>query len=244
MQPKPQRKKPGPSLFLHEIKGITQALAEAKAASYKVRIDMWFAPVHTLCGFKVRTMTVLDYVLLEHSNALIGKPLEPTIEQVARFLWLLSPEMQWWEKHPRTSRHFPSLRQWSNFKHSVKVMDTFGENMPESSEPIVLAIYDYMALMFEDQPAYCSKGKESKSVYLASWFDRIRNQYACSLEECWSMPIPQLFQSLKAINSRLYPEVPQAENSEAKTMAKVLNALNNGATYDDLRNGRITFDEN
>jgi hypothetical protein len=239
MQPAP--KAPLKSILISEIRGISEALQEAKVQRYKTRIEMWFSPLHDICGFKARTMTVLDYVILERSGALIGKPLEPTREQICRFLWIMSPERKWWDDHPFLSRHFPTLRNFSCFRHGVKVGDVVGLG-EEHSEPVVLAIYSYMETMFEDQPAYCAKGKESPSVYLASWFDRLRSQYACSLEECWNMPLPQLFQSLKAINCRLYPEVPSADNSSAKIMSKVFEALKNGATFEDLRSGRVAFD--
>jgi len=242
MEPTPHRRRPGPSIFLQDVKGFAEALANAKESSYKSRLDMWLAPWHNVCGFKLKTLTVMDYIVLEYQNSPFIHRREPTPKELIDFLWILSPNLEWWTRQNWWAKHLPSLRQFAAYRFGCKAARRFCANMPASSEPLVKSAYQYIDLMFGEQPSYAAKGKDSPLVFLCGWFDLLRSEYHCSMEECWAMPIPQLFQIMKAIRLRRYPQVPDVANSEARVMAKVLKALNSKtATMDDLKSGRVNL---
>ena len=234
------RHKCGPSLRLDQIAGLNEALVEAKREQFKTREDGWLELTHDICGFKSRTMTVRDYILLERHQSPFLYRKEPRMSDLALFLWVLSPQFDRWCNR----KHFIFLQHIHAFFYGKIVQWKFGRNIPESSEPAVVECFKYIDKMFFDCPASTRGSSESCLTYMAGWFDQLQSEYGTGEEQIWKMGLPRLFQSLQAITRRNNPSTPQFNQKTDRVKLYIMNGLRSGKfTMEQLREGKFDKDE-
>ena len=228
------------SLSFNSIPGLNEAIDKAKELQFKTREDSLLGLEQNLLGFRVRTMTILDYVLLDRHQSPFVNRIEPAMSDLALFLWVLSPAYSKWRAGIGWRKLVPFLQPVAAYLYSRKVGKAFGKNIPESSEPIVLKCFDYINKMFFDSPPGMAKGGESCLCYLTGWFDSMQSEYHCSDEKVWSMGLPELFQRLTAIRRRNNPSVPTFNKGEDSIKLFVLRGLRSKEfTMEDLASGRF-----
>lgn len=216
--------------------GVREALETARSRQFVTRENSLLNLTYDLCGFKVRTMTVSDYVLLERSQSPFILRREPDMEALAKFLWILSPRFYQWNGE----RWFSFLHSVAAFFHGRKVARKFGKNIPESSELVVVAAFDYIDTMFFDSPASLAKGQESCLSYLTGWFDAMQSEYHFTSEQVWQMGLPELFQRLKAMQRRYNPSMPSFNKLQDSVTLFVIRGLRSKEfTLEDLKAGRV-----
>ena len=233
--------RPQPSLPLSDIPGLTEALAAAKSKQLVTRENSLLNLTYDICGFKVRTMTVLDYVLLERIGSPFVSRSEPTLDELAMFLWILSPQFPKWNRR----KWLAFLQPVAAFIHGRKVRAMFGKNIPTTSEAAVEAAFGYIGAMFYDSPPGLAGGRESCLSYLTSWFDSIQHEYpAFTSEKVWEMGLPELFQRLNAIRLRNNPSVPSFNKGTDAVKLFILRGLRSKEfTIQDLAQGRVKMPE-
>lgn len=225
-----------PSLSFDQIQGLAEAISEARHNQFVTRENSLLNLTYDLCGIKVRTMTVSDYVLLERIGSPFVSRIEPTLYDLALFFWILSPNFPKWNKR----RWLAWLRPLANFIHGKKVKRKFGKDMPATSEPVVVKAFEYIDVMFFDSPPSMANGQESCLSYLTGWFDMMQSEYHFSSEQVWDMGLPELFQRLNAIRQRNNPSVPQFNKGTDAVKLFVLRGLRSKEfTMDDLKDGKV-----
>lgn len=239
------RQKLQPGKMLCELPGVMEALQRAQARQMRTRENSLLDLTYDLCGLKVRTMTVLDYVLLDRNNSPFVRRLEPSLDDLAFFLWALSPQFLKWTERRGWRRWFPFLERLEAFFHGRKVRRMFGRNMPETSEPVVIAAFEYIDVMFFDRPPSMAGAGESPLAFLTSWFDSMQSEYHFPSEQVWKMGLPELFQRLAAIRQRRMPHVPDFNRDTDAVNFFILRGLRSKAfTLDDLAAGKVEFPKN
>lgn len=237
------------SICLNAIPGLAEAIAKAKSEQFKVRENSLLGFSSDICGFKVRNLTVRDYVLLDRYCSPFINRTVPTMEDLAFFLWVLSPVFGLWGYGVGWRQHFPTVRIFLAYLHGRKVRKAFGKNIPETSEPAVVACFDYINKVFFDSPPSLGTGGESCICYLVGWFDALQSEYHISSESIWEMGLAELFQRLKAISHRRNPDQPNFNPNTDAVKAWVLRGLRSKQfTMEELAKGSVklpdTFERN
>lgn len=228
------------SISLGLIPGLNESLAIARHKQFITRENSLLNLPYDICGIKVRTMTILDYILLERSHSPFISRQEPTLEEIAFFLWALSPEFISYTGRTGWRGWLYFLEPVEAFFHGRKVKRMFGLNMPASSEPAVVKSFEYIDTMFYDSPPALASGQESCLGYLTGWFDAMQSEYHFSSEQVWSMGLPELFQRLNAIRQRNNPNVPQFNKDTDDVKLFILRGLRSKEfTIDDLSSGKV-----
>jgi hypothetical protein len=229
------------SLALKDIPGLPEALSKARRKQADIRESAMLNLSHNICGFTVRAMTVKDYVLLDKVGSPFISRVEPTMEDLGLFLWILSPQFL---KLSNRSGWIGLLQPVAAFLYARKVNKAFGHNIPESSESAVVHCFGYIDKMFFDSPACIAKGGESCLSYLTSWFDSIQSEYHIPTEEVWGMTLPELFQRLAAIRQRHNPQSPTFNKETDAVKLWILRGLRSKEfSLDDLKGGRVIIPE-
>lgn len=230
------------SFALHEIPGYGAALAEARQRLQTAREAAWLDLPHTIGGFPVRPMTVADFVLLDQRRSPFLFRTAPTLDDLKVFLWVLSPAYGRWLFGGRVRRALPTVQHLQAFLHGQRVHRALGRNVPESSEPACVEAFRYVDEMFLDAPPQSRAGGESCACYLGGWFDALQSEHHLTSDEIWRMPLPQMFQRLKAITRRHNPGVPEFNAYVDKLNGFVLTGLRNKEfTQDDLLAGKVAM---
>ena len=233
--------KPIKSLSLADIPGVAEALSKAKARQQMARENSMLNLTHDICGFKIRTLTIRDYVVLDRLGCPFIARREPTLEDLSMFLWVMSPGFNRWLDR----KWFSFFQPVAAFLHTCKVRRKFGRDIPATSEPAVIACFDYVNLMFYDSPPSMAGGQESCLSYLTGWFDAMQGEYRMTSEQVWAMPLPELFQRLNAIRQRRYPHVPSFNKGTDSVKIFILRGLRSKEfTLEDLSAGRVNFPDN
>ena len=228
------------SLALFEIKGMAEALSSARQHQLITRENSLLNLTYDLCGVTVRTMTIRDYVLLERIGCPFLSRLEPDMESIAMFLWVLSEQFQKWADAAGWRGLVPTFQPVAAFVHARKIRRKFGKSIPETSEAVVVKAFEYIDTMFFDSPPALGNGQESCLSYLTGWFDAIQSEYKFSSEQVWSMGLPELFQRLNAIHLRKSSHVPQFNKGTDSIKLFILRGLRTKEfTLEDLAQGRV-----
>jgi hypothetical protein len=233
------------SICLNSIPGLNEAMAKARANQYRTRESSLLNLTHDLLGFKVRTLTIRDYVLLDRQHSPFLNRREPNAIELGFFLWVLSPQFDLWCNQVGWRKWFPSLQPFQAFFYGRWVQKRFLKNPPETSEDIVIKCFEYIDQMFFDAPASVKGGGESCLCYLTGWFDMIQSEYCFPTEKMWEMGLPELFQRLNAIRLRHNPGIPQFNKNTDAIRLFVLRGLRSKEfTMEDLADGKIKFPAN
>lgn len=214
---------------------------KAKESQFRTRENAMLNLTYDLCGVTVRTMTVRDYVLLERSHSPFTNRVEPTMADLAIFLWMMSPQFPKWCER----RIIGFLQPVAAYFHGRKTRNLFGKNIPASSEPVVVKCFEYIDTMFFDAPPSIKGGSESGLTYLTGWFDTLQSEYNFTSDQIWNMGLPELFQRLAAIRQRQNPNQPTFNKGTDDVKAWVLRGLRSKTfTMDDLAGGKVKIPEN
>lgn len=219
-------------IALSQVPGLREAVARQN----QKRESAWKDLTFDLLGFKLRAMTVRDFALLDHFGSPFICGRTPGIGDLTFFLWALSPECERWNRRRlQWGRSFHAFLHARQVKKAVKDSEVF-------LKAVKLA-FDYVRETFLDAP---SGGKEqSKICYLASWFDLIQHEYHLPDAEVWRMPLAQMFQRIRAIQSRNGVDAPSFARAEERVKQWLVEGIRGGRfTYDDLKNGKVRFEDN
>ena len=228
---------------LNQVPGWREALERARRKTEIAREAAWKNLPRKILSFDVRIITVRDYVVLDHFGSPFVFRKEPQVCDVAWFLWSMSPTCQRWnERKSQTFRSFSAWAYTRRVTRSIRSQERFDE--------AATAIFRFVEDMFLDAPPAARAGGNSGVFYLASWFDAIQNEQGLSDEAVWSMPLPQMFQRLKAIEARNGDRKPSFNREEDALKGFISRGIADGEfTYDDLRSGKakerlMNFDSN
>ena len=232
-------------IALGRIPGLQEAIQKARAKQHRQREVAWKGLGFNLLGVHLRTMTVSDYVILDHYGSPFINRQVPEMADLAFFCWALSRERVAWD-----SRRFQFGRSFEAFCYARKIARKFRRDIPENHagkvcfQEAVTQAFQYVEDMFLDAPPGCD-GSPSGLCYLASWFDAIQSEHKIDEPAILAMPLPQLFQRLKAIRLRKGDKVPSFDRFEDEVKAWVQKGIaGNKFTYEDLAAGRVKFGEN
>lgn len=226
-------------IVLSKVPGYREALAKARIAQAKARDNAWKNLPVMIGGFSLRIMTVRDFVILDHYGSPFLYRQQPTVADIAFLFWTLSAQCNNWNES-KGLRKFSCLRgieAWL-FTHGVV------KSLPDIK--VAQACFKYIQDIFADAPAHQDKGPESCNVsYLAYWFDLMQAEHNLSVEDIWRLPLPQLFQRIRTINMRKGCRVPMFNPMEDKLKAWIQAGISSKRfTFDDLKSGRVRFEDN
>lgn len=157
-------------------------------------------------GFPVRIMTPRDYARLVcgRSPFLVGGV--PTLEAVAQFLWMLSPD----------------------FTSDAEARDEFFARVLAAPDDAALVseIEEYLDMVFCDMPPGKSGQKENARIASlpATLADIFENEYHWPPGAIDTQPIPALFQRLACIRHRHNPKLPVFDPARTRAVGARLRA--------------------
>lgn len=228
------------SFALNDIPGYREALATARRQMSETRENAWLALPETIGGFTVRLMTVADYALLDRQRSPFLYRLAPTLDDLKIFLWVLSPSYGRWLFGGDWRRQFPTVEAAVAFLYGQRIQRRLGRNLPESAEAAAVACFKYVDKLFLDAPPQAKNNGPSSGCFLAGWFDALQTEHKLTSEEIWRMPLPQMFQRLKAITQRHRQDVPDFNRFEDQLNGFVLRGLvRKEFTQEDLLAGKV-----
>jgi len=250
-------------LALRDIPGLSELLEQGREVETETREDAWLGITRVIAGKRVRVMTVQDYTaLLQFASPLLQRRL-PTPDELAFFLWVLSPEIELWNEQRgwRKWGCFARLERWQSRRHGRAVRSVLQLKELEEQEaqwrsksklpftlpdeaPFTIAVnqaFKYVNELFLDRPPGLKKEHgRSGLCYLTSWFDILQSEYHMPEEAIWRMKIPVLFARLKAIQARHNAKVPDFHADCDKILQRLMQGLREAKyTEDDLRAGRV-----
>jgi hypothetical protein len=237
------------------------AYREARRKDQMLRDREFAGCSYFIGGIRVRPMSLRDLHILEEIRCPFLYRKWPTNRELALFLWLLSPEIEkWHDERGWRKQWLAGLEYWQSFLHGRRCRKLLrfrqfekavaalkpGENftLPENS-PIAHAIkqaFNYMDVMFRDGPQGHGGG-ESYFSHLAGWCDVIRSEYKCPESEVMTMPLPKLWQVLRAIQKRKDPAATWSSPECDRIRKSVKTAIKSGRfTLQDFIAGKPKWD--
>ena len=216
--------RPAQSVMLQDIPEAAQALSQARQKQFKTRENSLLNLTYDICGFTIRTMTIQDYVLLDRFSSPFLYRIEPDLDDIALFLWVLSPQFSKWLGRKRLA----FLQPMAAAIYGRKIRKAFGENMPFTSEPAVVAIFEYIDTMFFDSPPTLVNGQDSCLSYLTGWFCDMQSEFGFTDEKIWSMGLPELFQRSAYVRQRYAPSAPTFNKATDEVKLNLLRRLRSG----------------
>lgn len=170
-----------------------------------------------ICGVEIRQMTPRDLIILDG----IGNPLVsgriPTVEQLAQFLWLLSPK-------------FKLNSKWAQWRFGASIRNL---NYIEA----VQACHKYLNETFQDSPA--SSGRHTMPY--ASWCAHLIVDLGspADAQKILNTPLRQLFQFRNVIRRRNDPDCPM-HNPSDKVKGDYIRLMNARQSLVNVLNRRAT----
>ena len=177
---------------------IIPGLRDAVEQETTVREAAFLSVTETVCGFECLPFTPLHYSMLDCSGSPFVHGGVPMAEDVAVFLWCVSPGFD------------PSarLRRW-HFTRRTRGLDY---------ETAVMAIRAYIDDAFADAPG--TKGGHTPSYYsgTAAMVDLLAGQYGWPERDILRLPFKRVFQYARCIRAR-FEERPIFFNRSDKVIA-------------------------
>lgn len=227
-------------LVLNRIPGYREALQKANAKTMRSRENAWKGVSHDIIGFKIKTLSVRDYVMLDHFGSPFLNRMAPEIGDISFTLWALSHRCEQWNNGIFLPNFVRTLEAW---RYSRKVVNRI--KTTEDFTTAIKLIFQYIEEMFLDAPPSVKNGRVSGLCYLTSWFDLIQSEHGLSESEIWLMPLPQLFQRIRAIHIRKGERLPAFNHAEDELKAWIQSGISSRKfTMEDLAEGRIKFGDN
>lgn len=203
------------------VPGLAEYIARKRYQTASERESAFLGKTHTVCGVKLRAMTVMDFTVLSHiKNPLLNNQ-NPTLKELLTFMWVLQA---------KTPKRFRLIRAWNFGRRCRKLI-------PEQA---AIECLQYVDRMFADVPASCGKSEPNTSL-VASWCHTILSTYASMTErDVFNMSLPKLWQYLRCIKQDRNPGAPEQNRSVDLIINGILEGLNRREfTADDLLAGRV-----
>jgi len=179
-------------LNLAEIPGYAEAQKQEREARDLAFCD-WPVP---LCGLSVRQFTLTHLLLLGNcDNAFVSGGV-PEAEDVAFFLWVVSPDYV--PNDVRTRNRF--LKRVSR---RVKFFAAIAE------------INDYLKAAFQDSPQGTGVQSKAYTSFAATYCDLFAHEYGWDDALTMRKPIARLFQLYRRIQKRTNPKAVLFNSSDA-----------------------------
>ena len=164
-----------------------QRILDAVAREKSLRDAAWLDLPARICGMEFRQMTVRHYLVLDGVDSPFVRGGIPTPEQLAQFLWIVSPSFT------------PDEGEALRFTKEIGKLP-FTQAVQES-----LA---YVEQTFLDAPQGAKRDDGSPDYFswLSSIVDALGSEYGWKPFEIMEMPLRQVFQLLRVIRRRHDPK--------------------------------------
>lgn len=162
-----------------------------------------------LGGFRVRQMTLRDYLALQLAKSPLLQPDGiPSATDLAAFLWLLSPH--WSASGWKRKRFFAKCRRvfvipsdpWLHTSRAMRRWRRKKERSIRRAVGLIGSVQKYVGETMQDRPKGSSSAGFTPSYYsdVCFWWGLLgRNGYPMTLEQLLGTPVKILFQVLKEI---------------------------------------------
>jgi len=170
-------------LNLAEIPGYADAVRSEREARDLAFCD-WPVP---LCGLNVHQFTLTHLLILGNcENAFVTGGKAPEVEDVAFFLWVVSPDYVPNDNAAR-NRFLRSIRRKVKFFAAVR------------------EIGEYVQAAFQDAPQGGAGETKSYTSFAATYCDLFASEYGWDDSQTMRKPIARLFQLYRRIQKRANP---------------------------------------
>jgi hypothetical protein len=144
--------------------------------------DIAFLPIpESICGFDVVALTPERYLLLDISGSAFLHGCDPMPEDIAQFLWIVSPKFS------------TDLKERDAF-----IVSTRGVNYSQA----VSEIRNYIDDARQDSPASSTRTGPPFASLLSGIVDAIASEYGWSEQAILALPLKRLFQYIRRIQMR------------------------------------------
>jgi len=170
--------------------------AEAKQREQETR-DLsfcdWLVP---LCGQKVQQLNLTHLIVLGNCDNAFVSDQTPQAEDVAFFLWAVSPDYK---------------------PNDNKARDKFVRKLANTVKfvPACKEIYDFLDTAFQDSPQGTSVVAKSYTSFAATYCDLFADAYGWDDQQTMRKPLARLFQLIRRIQKRNDPRAILFNRSDA-----------------------------
>lgn len=187
-----------------------QVIGAALKREKEARDAAWLDVPAKICGRDFQQITIRHYMMLEAVDSPFVRGVIPTPEQLAQFLWIISPGFS---TDPGEALRFTKGIAELPFTQAVK------ESM------------DLVETTFLDAPQGSGKAEDSTSYYswVASIIDALASEYGWRPFEIIDLPLRQVFQLLRAMKKRHDPKCGMINNLSDRAKLDYLASLKKAA---------------
>ena len=180
-----------------------EAARKAEQEARDLAFCDWPVP---LCGLEVKQFTYLHLLVLGNCGNAFVEGGEPTVEDVAFFLWVVSPEYR------------PNCEAKRNeFIEAIAERVQFMASCRE--------IYEYLDAAFMDSPGGSGAPGKSYTSFVAPICDIFAHEYGWDDQVTLNKPVARLNQLLRRIRVRRNPKAIQFNRSDrilSQAMARMM----------------------
>jgi hypothetical protein len=180
--------------------GVAEALEQAKCW----QAESWLNINEEICGVEVTQMTLKQFFLLEGADTPLFKGGKITAEDLAVFLWILSPE---WK---------PCQKARNEFCKKVRTV-----NIVDACN----AAEKYLEATFAEADTGGEEKKKKYANFISYIVDMFGREYGWTIGEIMKLPMRQIYQLSTAIGERYaaeankqYSKLRQVDMLEAKAL--------------------------
>lgn len=169
---------------------------------------------HNAVGFPLRPMLKGDYmVLVIHRSPFLWRA-EPTLDELAFFLWVLSPQFLAWCLETGWRKSWLGwLQSFEAAWYARQVAAALGRNMPASSERAVVQCFDYLDRLLKPDPDDLLKQRrpptelerKNQLQFVSARMAAEQRKQNCAKEKIWFSPAGDFFGYLPHLQSRSQP---------------------------------------
>lgn len=179
-------------LDLAQIPGYAEAQRKEQEERDLAFCD-WLVP---LCGLEVRQFSLLHLIILGNCDNAFVSNADPKPEDVAFFLWVVSPQYR---------------------PNSQGERDAFCKDIGAKVKfvPACAEIAAYLDRAFQDMPAGSSPPGKSYTSFVAPICDLFAREYGWDDQAVIRKPVARLFQLLRRIEKRTNPKAVMFNRSDS-----------------------------
>jgi hypothetical protein len=215
---------------LDSIPAVRAAKAERRERQASSRERAFLGRTHDVCGIKIRAMSVGDFAILAHIKNPLLQRANPNIIQLTMFLWVLSPAHLWWRENVWAPGWMQAVHAWLYAKRCRGI----------DPEEALLKCVAFVDEMFSDRLSTAGRTEDASVSCEAAWCHAMRSAYGnCSEREVLRMPLPKLFQYLRAIRREKNPEAKDCNRLTDEVANVIMRDLKEKKyTLEELRDGK------
>lgn len=179
---------------------VTEALEQAKCW----QAESWLNINETICGVEVTQMTLRQFFMLEGIESPLFKGGDITAEDLAVFLWILSPK---WK---------PCKDAREEFCKEIRKV-----SIPEACDQIE----KYLEATFSESDSGGDDKKKKYANFISYIVDMFGREYGWTIGEIMALPMRQIYQLSTAIGERYaaeagkqFSKLRQVDMLEAKAL--------------------------